>query len=63
MTIFASCGHPIEDMDDLIHIEYDDETIDYDAGCFVPTLVTGVYCPKCASSGIADGWLRPHSRT
>ena len=62
MSVFASCGHKVEDMDDLVHIEFDDEDIDHDAGCFVPVVVTGLYCPKCATEGLAAGrYRRPQS--
>jgi hypothetical protein len=61
MPIFASCGHAVESVDDFVHVEYDSEDIDHDAGCFVPVLVTGVYCPACAEEGMRAGWLRPHS--
>lgn len=58
MSIFASCGHEVFSGNDLMPVEYDDEEIDHDAGCFVPVTVMGVYCPKCADEGVKAGWLR-----
>lgn len=58
MSVFASCGCEVFSGDDLIPVEYDDEEIDHDAGCFVSVLVTGFYCPKCAEGGFKDGRYR-----
>lgn len=62
MSLFASCGHEVFSGEDLIPIEYDDEEIDHDAGCFVPVVVMGVYCPKCAEAGFKSGRYR-HVKT
>lgn len=58
VSLTASCGHLVASVDDLVPVEYDDEDIDHDAGCFVPVTVSGVYCPKCAKDGIDAGHLR-----
>jgi len=58
MSVFASCGHEVSSGDDLVPVEFDDEDIDHDAGCFVPVIVTGLYCPKCAETGFKDGRYR-----
>lgn len=58
VSVFASCGHEVFSGNDLIPVEYDDEEIDHDQGCFVPVIVTGYYCPKCAAEGKADGRYR-----
>ena len=58
---FASCGHEVPSVNDLIPVEYTDEDIDHDAGRFVQVTVSAVFCPTCASkiSEWPDGRIVP----
>lgn len=56
--IFASCGHPVANVDDLIAAEFDDTEMDWGSGQLVPTVISGVYCSKCFKEGVGAGHLR-----
>lgn len=58
MTVFATCGHEVFSVDDLIPVEYDSGEIDHTAKEFVPAVASAVYCPACADDGVRAGWLR-----
>lgn len=47
MTITASCGHVVDDTDDLIRIRFGDSTCDAVDG-YVPCVVYASYCKECA---------------
>lgn len=57
-TITASCGHVLTDEEGIgISVISKGESIDHDAGRFVPALVYSQFCRACEEKWRADGLL------
>lgn len=66
-SVTGSCGHKLGDDEEIVPVIYRGESLDIPYG-FVPALVYGAFCPKCAkewgergelfaSEAEAEAWL------
>jgi hypothetical protein len=55
-SITASCGHKVEEVEDMVDVIYSGEDCDAVTG-FHPCLFYASFCPACAEDWRNKGWL------